>query len=150
MTPANNSKSSDLYNVLIGMVLAGLILAVAVVGGLRLLESLGPRIGDIIAFDRSRREPTDMQARITVTPTSGLSATPCILDVRVMWAAGGSLVIEALQLQPSPSFRVHWAGGRTSEGVTDCGTTADFRLSRSEIVTLTFAAGGKGITGGKT
>ena len=148
MRPPNTGKSNELYNVLIGMALGALILAVAAVGVVRLLENLGPRIGDFISFDRSRRISTGVHAQITVTAANSLSTAPCILDVHVMGAAGGSLMIAAVHPKPNPSFRVHWAGGRTSDGVTDCGTTADFLLSRTDLATLTFAAGGKNMTDG--
>jgi hypothetical protein len=140
MTPRHDDKSNDLYVALGSMGLIGLVATVTILTMMHLADVLGPRIGDMISFNPARKVSPDVDTRITVTPAGGPSTIHCILDVRTMLAYGGSLVIEATQPNPSRSFRVHWAGARTSDGRTDCGTSADFTLSPSDLVTLTVAA----------
>jgi hypothetical protein len=141
MTPTNDDKSNDLYDALVGMGLVGLILVVTIVSTLRLVDCLGPRIGDIITFNPAKKISPDGQASITVTPAGDLTAVPCVLDPRTMLASGGSLVIEATHPKPNPSYRVDWAGVHTSDGRTDCGAKAEFLLSQPDIVALMLAAG---------
>jgi hypothetical protein len=40
---------------------------------------------------------------------------------------------------------VHWAGGRTSDGATDCGRSADLVMNREELQLLSNAVGGPGV-----
>jgi hypothetical protein len=141
MTPTNDDKSNELYAALPGMGVIGLILVLTIVTTLRLVDHLGPRIGDIITFNPARQISPDLQERITVRPGDDLTAVPCILDPRTMMASGGSLVIKAVQLKPDPKYRVDWAGMRTSDGLTDCGVEAEFLLSQPDLVALLLAAG---------
>jgi hypothetical protein len=149
MAPMNDSKSSDLYTALIGMGLVGAIAPIVIVGLLRWTDALAPHLGDIISFYRSERG--DTSARIKVLNMGGASTVRCTLDVHVMRKSGGSMVLESLQFNPRPSYRVHWAGGRTSDGDNDCGVSVDMVLSRSDVIALRSAAGGLEITanGGK-
>ena len=55
---------------------------------------------------------------------------------------GGSLVIEARRLTRPPVYRVHWAGGPTDMGSTDCGTITDIMLERTDLMRLANVAGG--------
>jgi hypothetical protein len=57
---------------------------------------------------------------------------------------GGSLVVEERFTTPR-SFRVHWAGGSTSTGSTDCGGTADLMVSGTDLQLLSNAVGGPGV-----
>jgi hypothetical protein len=143
MTPTNHGKSHDLYGMLTGLGLVGLAAVVTIANALRLENELLPRVGDIIAFDRTATVLRNAQTRITAMRAGG---SACELDVRAMWASGGSLLIEAAQFKPSLGFRVHWAGTRTSDGPTDCGTAADLLLTQNDINVLTFAAGGSATT----
>jgi hypothetical protein len=139
----NDDKSNDLYVALAGMGLVCVVLVVTIVNTLRLVDKLGPRIGDIITFSPAKTISPDAQEEVTVTtnPAGGLAAIRCVLDPRTMLASGGSLVIEAVWPKPNPSYRVHWAGTRTSDGRTDCGAQAEFLLSQPDIVALHLAAG---------
>jgi hypothetical protein len=65
---------------------------------------------------------------------------PCVLDPRIMLASGGSIVIKAVQPKPNRSYRVDWAGSRTSDGGADCGPNGEFLLSQVDIVELKLAA----------
>jgi hypothetical protein len=145
MASTNDGKSCDLYTALLGMVLIGTITSVGIVGLQRLADALAPQVGDIVSFYRTERGGTDTPTRIKALHTGGMRAVGCILDVHVMRASGGSLVIEGLQFTPGRSYRVHWAGARTSDGGTDCGAAADLVLSRVDVVALKSAAGGPGI-----
>ena len=144
MTPTNHDNSSDLYTVLTGMGFVGLVAIVLVVSLLRLASELGPHVGDIISFDPTRMAPSDTQARIMAMPIGGASAVPCVLDVRVLQASGGSLLIETVPSDPNRRLRVHWIGARSSDGGTDCGIGADLLLSRTDIAALNLAAGKPG------
>jgi hypothetical protein len=139
----NDDKSNDLYVGLAGMGLVCLVLLVIIVNTLRLVDNLGPQIGDIITFSPAKKISPDAQEAVAVTMTlaGSLTAVPCVLDPRTMLASGGSLVIEAVRPKPNPSYRVHWAGARTSDGRTDCGAQAEFLLNQSDIVALHLAAG---------
>jgi hypothetical protein len=141
MTPTNDDKSNELYAALAGAGLVGLFLVLTIVSALRLVDDLGPRIGDIITFNPAKQISPDLQERITVTPGGGLTAVPCVLDPRTMLASGGSLVIEAVQPKPDRRYRVDWAGAHTSDDRTDCGAAAEFLLSQPDLVALLLAAG---------
>ena len=141
MTPRHDDESEDLYTALAGMELVGLIMTITIVGMLHLVDALGPRIGDILSFDQAIKIASDAETRIAVIPVGDPGAVRCILDVRSMLASGGSLAIEATWPKPHPSYLVHWAGGRTSAGLTDCGTSAEFWLSPADLVRLKLAAG---------
>jgi hypothetical protein len=65
----------------------------------------------------------------------------CVLDVGMMQKSGGSLVIEERGAISANSYRVHWAGARTSEDATNCGTEADLVLSKSDLSLLFTATG---------
>jgi hypothetical protein len=87
-------------------------------------------------------------ASITVDRVDATPRRTCILDVRMMQRSGGSLIIEAVQFKPDRRFRLHWAGGRTSDGQEDCGASVDLSLSSIQIGALVFAAGGTGVKAG--
>ena len=140
-TPTNDDKLYDLFQALTGMGLVGLIVAAIIVSSLRLADGLGPRIGDIIKFDPSKKISPDLQEPITTASIGGVTTVSCVLDPRIMLASGGSLVINAKQSKPNGTFRVDWAGTRTSDSQRDCGANAELLLSKSDIVTLMLAAG---------
>jgi len=64
-----------------------------------------------------------------------------MLNPGTMAKSRGSVVVEARRLSRPPVYRVHWAGGPTSRGATDCGTSADLVLSRSDLMRLANVAG---------
>lgn len=141
MTPTNDGKLHDLYNALAGLGLIGLVATVIIASTLRLVDDLGPQIGDIIKFDSAKKGLPDMQKPIAVVRVGGLTAVSCVLDPHIMLTSGGSLVIKAMQTKPDFIFGVDWVGTHTSDGQTDCGAAAEFRLSRPEVVALKLAAG---------
>lgn len=139
MTPRHDDNADDLYVAVAGMGLVGVIATVTIVCMLHLVDALGPRIGDMISFDPTSKIGLETDTRIAVTPAGNRPGVSCVLDVRVMLASGGSVVIEAAQPKPDRGFRVHWAGARTSNGPTDCGPSAELVLSHADMVTLRLA-----------
>jgi hypothetical protein len=96
-----------------------------------------PRVGHIIAFDRSSGDVDG--PRIVVRRQDGSS---CVLDVAIMRRFGGSLMVETAVVDVSDAFVVHWAGRMTSNEVTDCGSDAFIMVGRPELDTLESFAGG--------
>ncbi|WP_158929113.1 hypothetical protein [Acidisphaera sp. S103] len=141
MPRANDDKSNDLHVALAGLGLAGTILMVTIVGALRLAQAMGPRIGDIIAFDPTRTVSSDDQTAIKVTPLLRPARGACILDPHVMAQAGGSFMIEATSAGAGRGYRLRWAGSHTSDGPTDCGSTGVFLLSHTDVVKLKLSSG---------
>jgi hypothetical protein len=144
------SKSTGLGSVVLGMAALGLACMVATIGLLQHVGELGPKVGDIVSFEPQESFPRDMRARVDATPVSARTGGTCVLDVRTMHANGGSLVIESRQPGATPGFRVHWAGGRSSDGGTNCGVSADLLLGQDDIEVLAMAAGGFGVAANKS
>jgi hypothetical protein len=112
------------------------------------LEQFGPQVGGIIVLkpDVAATERWSVSAAIVEPVRPGLPSESarrrCNLTPNVMAVHGGSLVVEARRLSRPPVYRVHWAGGPTSVGATDCGTTADIVLERTDLMRLANLAGG--------
>jgi hypothetical protein len=124
--------------------LLGTTVVLAVASGFagiaREVATLGLGVGDILTFDPTHKYPLESGARMEVKRQDGAG---CTLDVAVMQLAGGSLVIEQ---RAAGSFRVHWAGARTGDGTSDCGSEADFALTPSDVNILAAASNGSGPT----
>lgn len=141
MKPAGRRRSGQFNAGLAGLVAVAVVLALLIVDSLRLADALMPRVGDVLAFD-----PGDGTRGVEVKIRAMLIGRPersCTLDPDVMLTSGGSLVIEAIALTPTRTFRAHWAGGRTSVDGQDCGRIADLRLNQADVTALTIAAGGR-------
>jgi hypothetical protein len=126
-------------------VLAALI-AGLLAGGVAMVAAattfdLGPKVGDILVFRPGARMPADWEFAVT---GSAQDARTCSLRPDVMAAHGGSLVVEERFTKPH-SFLVHWAGGPTSSGSTDCGTHADLVVAGTDLRLLSNAVGGPGV-----
>ncbi len=119
--------------------LLAIIGAFSVVCMLRVVEHFRPRVGDIISFYPTKAISPETAAKIDVMPADSPSAKPCQLDVHAMRISGGSLIIEAVGTDSGFAFRVHWAGGPTSDARTNCGVSADLLLSQAEISALKLA-----------
>ena len=87
----------------------------------RQAAELGPRVGDIIAFDPTRQAGFDSPAQLTAQRSE---QTDCILDLRLLQRTGGSLVLEGRTAPPSGLYTAHWSGGHTSNEQLDCGIDA--------------------------
>ncbi len=80
------------------------------------------------------------------TEVAGAKGTDtCMLNPTVMASNGGSLVVEARRDTSPPVYRLHWAGKQTEAGPNDCGATADFSVTRTDLQKLANAAGGFGV-----
>jgi hypothetical protein len=102
---------------------------------------LGPKVGDILVFRHGARVPADWEF---AAANSAPGTAACSLRPDVMAGHGGSLVVEERFTRPR-RFRVHWAGGPTSTGNTDCGATADLTVSGTDLQLLSNAVGGPGV-----
>src|SRR5262249_10865403 len=91
----NDSKSSGASTVLLSIVAIGLAGMVGAIGLIHQVGELGPKVGDIVAFDPLDPISRDMRARLAAMPAGSQPAVACVLDVRAMHAGGGSVVIEA-------------------------------------------------------
>jgi hypothetical protein len=120
---------------LIGLLLAG---SVAMVSAARTLD-IAPKVGDILVFKHGARMPDDWDFTVTTS-----SAVACVLTPAAMASEGGSLVVEG-RLDNGRIYHVHWAGGRTSNGPTDCGRNTDLVMNREEVQLLSNAVGGPGV-----
>jgi hypothetical protein len=96
-------------------------------------------MGDILVFKHGARMPSDWEFAVTTSQAVG-----CVLTPAVMAADGGSLVVEQRFNDPH-IYHVHWAGGRTSDGATDCGRSADLVVNSAELQLLSNAVGGPGV-----
>jgi hypothetical protein len=141
----SSNKSSGIGTVLLGMTAIALACMVGTIGLLHQVGELGPKVGDIVSFDPVESMSRDMKAQVAATPVDNRRGGSCVLDVKTMHANGGSLIIEARQPQTQPSFRVHWSGGASSTGGTNCGSSTDLLLNQDDIEVLAMAAGGFGV-----
>jgi hypothetical protein len=121
------------------------VLLLASLGGLTALFAslhIGLRVGDILAFkpEASVADGLPVMATKSVPGQSAPAAT-CTLDPAVMAHDGGSIVVESKSLI-HPTYRVHWAGARTSTGADNCGSSVDLTVSRMDLQTLVNAIGG--------
>jgi hypothetical protein len=140
MTP-HDSKSRRIPQIVL-LAAVTLVAAVSGVAALaRQVAEMGPRVGDIIAFDPAHPAVLDDLARLTAARPGGKG---CVLDVGVIQKAGGSLIVEQRAAGADRLYYAHWAGPRTSDAASDCGTEADLVLSALEIDMLANAAGGFG------
>ena len=137
MAQTNDHKSHDLFVTLATLGVVATITATSFLGMLRLVDHFRPHVGDIIAFNASKKVSPDSEPRIAVILPSAAS---CILDVRTMRKSNGSLIIEATGSDPTVSYHVHWAGGPTSATETSCGVSANLSLSEVQITSLKIAA----------
>jgi hypothetical protein len=98
-----------------------------------------PRIGDIVTFIASPQQPTDGGARVAAHRPDQFG---CALDLNTLRHSGGSVVVESEVTRAPGSFRVHWAGERTTADTGNCGANADLILNTHELDILASAAGG--------
>jgi hypothetical protein len=133
-------KSWQPYGKAIGTVASICAVMLLIADSLHMAEGLMPKTGDIISFDPVNGALKGIVTTIRAVPADIVSPPPCMLDPRVMQSAGGSLVVESTEPRPGRSYRVHWAGIRTSNGGNDCGASADLLLTRTDVIALALAA----------
>ena len=101
------------------------------------LARMGPQVGDIITFRAQPVATSGPGTRLTVARVAG---GPCALDLTLLRAGQGSLIVEQQGVGPERLYRAHWAGRRTSRDGDDCGGEADLLLKRSDLDALGTAA----------
>ena len=126
--------------IMAGLIAGLLASGVAMVATATTLD-LGPKVGDILVFRHGARLPADWEFAVA---DSAAGTATCSLRPDIMAAHGGSLVVEERFTGPR-SFLVHWAGGSTSTGSTDCGASADLVVRGIDLQLLSNAVGGPGV-----
>ena len=110
------------------------------------LDTFRPRVGDIVAFHPTAEDTDAWQLQVPATLVTGARReSACTLNPSVMAANGGSLMVEARQDTSPPLYQLHWAGTKTENGPSDCGASADLRVTRTDLQKLANAAGGFGV-----
>lgn len=140
MAHTNNHKSRDVFSKISVLSLLATVGAMSIVGMLRIVDHMRPGVGDIILFDPANIASQDMEPRLEVRPVDTSHVASCTLDVQRMQQSSGSLLIEATRPDPIFIYRVHWAGGPTSDARTSCGTSVNLLLSEVQFTTLKMAA----------
>src|SRR5271166_3954447 len=143
--PTNHSNSVGAGSVLLGIAAIALAGMVGTMGLIHQIGELGPKVGDIVAFDPLDPSSRDMHARLPAMSADNRPGIACVLDVRAMHANGGSMIIEALEPRTGFRYRVHWAGARSSDDSADCGSSADLLVNLDDIEVMAIAAGGYGV-----
>ena len=139
MPTGHDTTARILFPVIIG---AGcMIIALTAVNAIAGMAQKSPRIGDIIAFSASADQPTDGLTRLVVHRPGQFG---CALDLGTLHQSGGSLVVEGQLMEAAGSFRVHWAGERTSADTNNCGDHADLIMDGRELDIIALSAGGYG------
>jgi hypothetical protein len=137
--PTTNDMTRILLPVLIGA--CCVVVALTAVQAIAAMVHASPKIGDIVGFSPVKEQPTADGTKLIVHRPDGYG---CVLDLNVLRQSGGSLIVEG-QITDSPSsFRVHWAGERTSTDASGCGAQADLVLDGRELDLLALSAGGYG------
>lgn len=139
----NDSKVSGIGTVLLGVTAIALAGMVGTIGLIREVGTLGPKVGDIIAFDPQDAMSRDIKPHVMAVPADQIGVA-CELDVQAMHQGGGSLIIESRGLETGGNIRLHWEGARTATDGTDCGRSADLVVEQDDIEILALAAGGFG------
>ncbi len=111
------------------------------------LDEFRPKVGDMVVFKPGSQDTDMWQMSIpaTVLSPAGTPVAACTLDPNIMATDGGSLVVEARQEHPELTYRVHWAGTRTTKEAGNCGSAAEMLVSRTDLQRLANAAGGFGV-----
>jgi len=122
------------------LIAALLASSVAVVSAARTID-IGPKVGDILVFHQGARMPADWEFTVDTAAEPGAT---CHLQPQAMTSQGGSLVVERRFATPR-TFQVQWAGGRTSQSSSDCGSNAQLIVTGEDLQLLTNAVGGAGV-----
>ncbi|HEY7578666.1 MAG TPA: hypothetical protein VH855_13815 [Acetobacteraceae bacterium] len=142
---ANETRSGGAGTILLSIAAVALAGMVGTIGLIHQVAELGPKVGDIVAFDPMERMAQDVHTRVAAIPADDKPGVACVLDVRVMHTGGGSMVVEQREPRPVFGYRVHWSGEHSSNDGADCGGSADLLVNPEDIETLAMAAGGYGV-----
>jgi hypothetical protein len=115
----------------------------------RLTSLFEPSIGEIAVFT-PKRIGSDVPRQAVQVAVANEQGQPtgahCILASEVMTSPGGSLIIEVRRGEPHGAYVVHWAGGMTSHGASDCGDDVTVVVAKQDLMVLVnTAAGGFGL-----
>jgi hypothetical protein len=141
------TAETSLGTAILALIAGALLTVTTGLAAMKELEQFGPKVGSIIVLrpNLSPAERWSVSATIADPTRPGVAdvgSRRCLLSPSVMAARGGSIVVEARQLTRPPTYRVHWAGGHTDHGDSDCGARADLLLERAELMRLANVAGG--------
>jgi hypothetical protein len=139
MRPTKDSTARILLPAIIGLACLSLIVGAA--SAIAAMTHATPRVGDIVAFTPVAGQPVEGSTRLIVNRPNQFG---CVLDLGIIRRSGGSLVVESEMTDAAGSFRVHWAGQRTSSDTGNCGDHADLILDGMELDLLALSAGGYG------
>jgi hypothetical protein len=142
---ANDSKSTGAGSVLLGIAAIALAGMAGTIGLIHEAGEFGPKVGDIVVFDPLDPISRDMHARLPAISADDRPGVACALDVQVMHAGGGSVIVEGREPGTEFGYRVHWAGARSSDDGADCGASAELRVNREDVEVMAMAAGGYGV-----
>ncbi len=140
MRPGYGHKPDEWQTLATGAAAVVLLVVTIIGASLRLATSMSARTGDIIRLSPTDPPVSDSEARVPAIIIGDGHDRVCMFNLRVMELSGGSIVIEATRFDPVLSYRVHWAGVRTSNDATDCGRAAELRVSADAIAALSMAA----------
>src|ERR1700753_1661187 len=127
MTPANDLTTRFLIPAIAAA--SCVIVVLTAVQAIGAMSHLRQHVADTVACSPGVDQPADDGKRLIVDRPEGFG---CILDLSVLHQVGGSLVVEGQATDIDGSFRVHWAGKRTSVDSANCGGTADLILDGRE------------------
>jgi hypothetical protein len=144
----NDNKVSGISTVLLGVTAIALAGMVGTIGLIQQVGTLGPKVGDIVAFDPQDSVSRDIRPHVMAVPANQIGVA-CELDVQAMHQGGGSLIIESRSLETGGPIRIHWEGARTATDGTNCGSSADLVVEQDDIEILALAAGGFGPSAAK-
>ncbi len=103
----------------------------------------GPTVGDIIVFGpglQAEVTPSrELVARLAAGNSPAQPTKTCLLQTPTKHANGGSMVVEA-RGGPAVGYLVHWAGGLTSPGESNCGPQASLFIGKTDLSALAAAA----------
>jgi hypothetical protein len=118
----------------------------------RIASLFEPSIGEIAVFNPNRLASDGLQRTVQVAVANQwgepISNARCVLSSEVMATPGGSLIIEVRQGGADPAYMVHWAGGMTSGGVSNCGSDVNIVVAKQDLMQLVGATGGFGLRPG--
>lgn len=139
MDPSYHGRSNPLRDKAAAAIAAGVLILAIVATSLHFATTLLPRVGKIVVFDSAEARGIPTGAALTVRIAGRSPAATCVLDVHLMQIEGGSLIVEAVLPGRIRTYRVHWAGRRTSRNPTNCGPSANLLISPYDMGTLLFA-----------
>jgi hypothetical protein len=140
MRTTNNRAGHATRTTIAGV--AGVLASALALSAIMRLAQTTPHVGDIVAFVPSLTAHASQGTPLLVHRQDQFG---CVLDLNVLHRSGGSLIVEAQAGAGAGSFRVHWAGVRTSDDPGNCGSEAELTVDRLDLEALALSAGGYGV-----